>query len=74
VLAVVLGFASMKLLLHPGGALFVMAGLAFVLRLFGDNIPVIGGFVVTVAFFAMIFGLIGGVFLTVMMRKSETPA
>ncbi len=64
----------MKLLMHPGGALFAMAGMAFVFRLFADKIPVIGGFVMAVAFFAMIFGLIGGVFLTIMVRRNETPA
>ena len=63
----------MKLLLHPGGALFVLAGLAFIARrlLPLDRIPLIGGFVMTVAFFAMIFGLIGGVFLTLMVRRGE---
>lgn len=61
----------MKVLLHPGGALFVLAGLAFVVRLFANWIPLLGGFVATVALFAMIFGFIGGVFLTLVVRKGE---
>jgi hypothetical protein len=66
----------MKLLLHPGGALFVMAAIAFVLRRFVpiDRVPLIGGAMMTVALFAMIFGVIGGVFLTIMMRKGEASA
>ncbi len=52
----------MKVLLHPGGALFAMAALAFIVRLFAASIPIIGGFVMTVALFAMIFGLIGGAY------------
>lgn len=61
----------MKVLLHPGGALFVLAGLAFVVRLFANWIPFLGGFVATVALFAMVFGFIGGVFLTLVVRKGE---
>ncbi len=63
----------MKLLLHPGGALFVLAGLAFIARrvLPLDRVPLIGGFAMTVAFFAMIFGLVGGVFLTLIVRRGE---
>ncbi len=66
----------MKLLLHPGGALFVMAALAFMLRRFVpiDRVPLVGGALMTIAFFAMIFGVIGGVFLTIMMRKGEASA
>jgi membrane associated rhomboid family serine protease len=61
----------MKVLLHPGGALLAMAALAFAVRLFASSIPVIGGFVMTVALFAMIFGLIGGAFLTFVVSKGE---
>jgi hypothetical protein len=66
----------MKVLLHPGGALFVMAGIAFLLRRFVpiDRVPLIGGAMMTVAFFAMIFGLLGGIFLTIMVRKGEASA
>lgn len=66
----------MKVLLHPGGALFVMAGIAFLMRRFVplDRIPLLGGVLMTVAFFAMIFGLIGGIYLTIMVRKGEAAA
>ncbi len=66
----------MKVLLHPGGALFVMAGIAFLMRRFVplDRIPLLGGVMMTVAFFAMIFGLIGGIYLTIMVRKGEAAA
>ncbi len=61
----------MKVLLHPGGALFAMAALAFIVRLFAASIPIIGGFVMTVALFAMVFGLIGGAYLTFVVGKGE---
>ncbi len=61
----------MKLLLHPGGALFVLAGLAFLVWLLAPSIPVLGGFVRFAAFFAMIFGVIGGLFLTFVVKKAE---
>lgn len=61
----------MKVLLHPGGALLVLAGLAFVVRLFSGWIPLLGGFISAVALFAMIFGFIGGVFLTLVVRRGE---
>ncbi|MGI9608727.1 MAG: hypothetical protein ACR2NL_00380 [Acidimicrobiia bacterium] len=65
----------MKVLLHPGGALFVMAGLAFVLRrLPVDRIPLIGGIAMTLLFIAMIFGFIGGIFLTLKVRQAEASA
>ncbi len=64
----------MKLLLHPGGALFVLAGLAFVVRLISPSLPILSGLVGTVALFAMLFGFIGGVFLTLAVRKGESPA
>ncbi len=66
----------MKLLLHPGGALFVMSGLAFLIRRLVpiDRLPLIGGVAMTVLFFAMIFGFIGGVFLTLKVRQAESAA
>lgn len=65
---------AMKLLLHPGGALFTMAGLAFFVRMTARWIPFLGGFISTVALFAIIFGVLGGIFLTFVVRKSESPA
>ena len=66
----------MKLLLHPGGALFVMSGLAFFIRrlLPVDRLPLIGGVAMTLLFFAMVFGFIGGVFLTLKVRQAEASA
>jgi len=61
----------MKLLLHPGGALFVLAALALVVWLIAPSIPVIGGFLKLAAFFAVIFGVVGGIFLTFVVNKSE---
>jgi hypothetical protein len=66
----------MKVLLHPGGALFVMAALAFLLRRFVpiDRVPLIGGAMMAIALFAMIFGVLGGIFLTIMVRRGEASA
>lgn len=66
---------GMKVLLHPGGALFVMAALAFVLRqLPVGRLPLVGGLAMTLLFFAMVFGFIGGIFLTIKMRQAEASA
>lgn len=53
-----------------------MSGLAFLVRrlLPVDRLPLIGGLAMTVLFFAMIFGFIGGVFLTLKVRQAETAA
>lgn len=67
---------GMKLFLHPGGALFLMSGLAFFIRQFLpiDRLPLVGGVAMTLLFFAMIFGLVGGVFLTLKVRQAEATA
>ncbi|MGI9608729.1 MAG: hypothetical protein ACR2NL_00390 [Acidimicrobiia bacterium] len=64
----------MKLLLHPGGALFLLAALAFLVWLIAPSLPLIGGLIKFASFLTMIFGVVGGVFLTFMVNKAETPS
>lgn len=60
----------MKLMMNPGSALLVLAVLAFVARLFAGAIPVIGGLLSVILLFAIIFGVVGGAFLTYNARRS----
>ena len=60
----------MKLMMQPGSALLVMAGLAFVARFVVDAIPVIGGLLSFILLLAVIFGVLGGLFLTFAGRKT----
>ncbi len=61
----------MKLLLHPGGALFALAAFALLVWLVAPSLPVLGGVIKFAAFVTMIFGVVGGVFLTFMVNKAE---
>lgn len=60
----------MKLLMQPGSALLVMAALAWVGRLFLPSLPVIGGIVGVILWFAVIFGVIGGLYLLFIGRRN----
>ncbi|NNF52927.1 MAG: hypothetical protein HKN03_00645 [Acidimicrobiales bacterium] len=62
----------MKVLLHPGGALLILALVAFLVWLVTPSIWVIGGVVRLLAFFTMVFGIVGGAFLTFFAKKAET--
>lgn len=62
----------MKLLLHPGGALFVLAALALLVWLLAPAVPVLGSFIKFAAFVTMVFGVVGGALLTFMVSKAET--
>ncbi len=62
----------MKLLLHPGGALFVLALVAFIVWLIAPSLWIIGGVVRLLAFCAMVFGIVGGAFLTFFTSNAET--
>ena len=59
----------MKLMMQPGSALLVLAGLAFVLRLFATSIPLIGGLLGFILWFAIVFGVLGGLFLLYTGRR-----
>ncbi|MGF1595389.1 MAG: hypothetical protein ACFCVK_00400 [Acidimicrobiales bacterium] len=59
----------MSLLMEPGRALLVMAVVAFLLRFVAGAVPLIGGLLVVILWFAVVFGLVGGVYLTVMARR-----
>jgi membrane associated rhomboid family serine protease len=66
--------SPVKLLLHPGGALFMLAALAFLVWLVAPALPLIGGIIKLAAFCTMVFGVVGGVFLTFMVNKAESPS
>lgn len=61
--------SSMKIMMEPGGALLVMAVVAFFARFLLVKLPVIGGLVGWVLGFAIVFGIVGGVFLLITGRK-----
>lgn len=63
----------MKLLLHPGGALFALAALALIVWLVAPAVPVVGGIIKFAAFITMVFGVVGGALLTFMVSKAEAP-
>lgn len=60
----------MKLLMQPGIALLALAGMAWVGRLFLTDLPVIGGLLGFILWFAMIFGVIGGLYLLFIGRRN----
>jgi hypothetical protein len=60
-----------KLLLHPGGALFVLAAFALLVWLVAPSLPIVGGLIKFMAFVTIVFGVVGGVFLTFMVNKSQ---
>ena len=59
----------MKLMMEPGSALLVMAGVAFLARIVLGGLPLIGGLLSVILWFAVVFGLVGGVFLLYTGRK-----
>ena len=59
----------MKLMMEPGSALIVMAVVAFLARFVVGAIPLIGGILSFILAFAMVFGLIGGIYLIVTGRR-----
>ncbi len=62
---------QVKLMQHPGSALFAMALLALIVFLLAPDVALIGSLVRFVAFFTMIFGTVGGAFLAFIVRKGE---
>ncbi|MEZ5406386.1 MAG: hypothetical protein R2761_00060 [Acidimicrobiales bacterium] len=60
-----------RLLMEPGSALLVLAVAAFLLRFLVVYIPVIGGLLAFVLWFAVVFGLVGGIYLTVTSRRNR---
>jgi hypothetical protein len=62
---------DVKLLMHPGIALFGLAALALLVWLVAPSLPILGGFIKFAAFLTMTFGIVGGVFLTFMVNKAE---
>ena len=61
----------MKLLLHPGAALLALALLGLIVWLVAPGLPLLGNLIKFVAFVTMVFGVVGGVFLTFMVNKAE---
>ncbi|MBT8240785.1 MAG: hypothetical protein KJN63_06115 [Acidimicrobiia bacterium] len=61
----------MKLLLHPGGALFVLAAVALLVWLVAPSLPIVGGIIKFTAFVTMVFGVVGGIFLTFMVNRAQ---
>jgi membrane associated rhomboid family serine protease len=59
----------MKLLMEPGSALLVMAAVAFLATFVLGGLPLIGGLLTVILWFAVIFGVIGGLFLLITGRK-----
>ena len=59
----------MGLLMEPGRALLVLAVLAFLLHFVVGFVPLIGGLLVVICWFATIFGLAGGLYLTIQNRR-----
>ncbi len=53
----------MKLMMEPGSALLVLAFIAFLARFVVGGLPLIGGLLSVILWFAVVFGLAGGVFL-----------
>lgn len=60
-----------RLLMEPGSALLVLAVVAFLLRFVVVFIPVIGGLLAFILWFAVIFGLVGGLYLTISNRRNR---
>ncbi len=60
-----------RLLMEPGSALLVLAVVAFLLSFVVGYIPVIGGLLAFILWFAVVFGLVGGLFLTVASRRNR---
>jgi hypothetical protein len=59
----------MKLLMEPGSALLVLAVVAFVARFLLGGLPLIGGLLSVIFTLAIVFGLIGGLFLLYTGRR-----
>ena len=59
----------MRLLMEPGSALLVMAAFAFLARFVVGGLPLIGGLLSFILLFAVIFGLIGGLYLIFTGRR-----
>jgi hypothetical protein len=59
----------MKLMMEPGSALLVMAVMAFLARFVLRGLPLIGGLLNVILLFAVVFGVVGGVFLLYTARR-----
>ncbi len=64
----------MSLLMRPGSALLVLAVMAFFGRYLVGGVPLIGGTLSYILWFATVFGVIGGVFLLFMGRRTAEDA
>ncbi len=60
---------AMKLMMQPGSALLVLATVAFAARFVAGSIPVIGGLLSFILLFAVVFGVVGGVYLLFLGRR-----
>jgi hypothetical protein len=59
----------MGLLMEPGRALLVLAVVAFLLHFVVGWVPLIGGLLVVLMWFGVVFGLVGGIYLTFSSRR-----
>lgn len=59
----------MSVLMEPGRALLALALLAFLAHFVVGWVPLIGGLLVVICWFATVFGLVGGLYLTVQNRR-----
>ena len=61
--------SPIKLMMEPGSALLVMAGVAFFSSMFVGGLPLIGGLLSVILLFATVFGVVGGAFLLYTGRR-----
>jgi hypothetical protein len=59
----------MKLMMQPGSALLVLAVVAYLARFVVGGIPLIGGLLSFILLFAIVFGVIGGLYLLFIGRR-----
>ncbi len=64
--------AMMKLMMQPGSALLVMAVVAFFARMVLSGLPLIGGLLSVILWFAVVFGVLGGLYLIFVGRRQPT--
>jgi succinate dehydrogenase/fumarate reductase cytochrome b subunit len=59
----------MKLMMQPGSALLVLAVVAYFARFVAGSVPLIGGLLSFILLFAVVFGVIGGIYLLFIGRR-----